>query len=356
MSMILPCEIPEDNSEKQVSFAARVPNWLGDAILAIPAIRAVGDCARRGRLVVLASTSSAEVFSRIPGTLVFGIKSPGADLWGWLKAIYDGSVLLRRFGPVMVFSMTKSFTSAATCFMGRVPRRIGFANGAWRFLYTDRVSPQGPRREHLTATYCRLVESVGLRVESRIPALEPTEGDRLVGEDLVSRHRLSRAGFICFFPGARYGPAKRWDSSRFALLGDTIIDKFGFDIVILGGEEDRDVCQSVESKMKAKSLNLCGNLDFSTLVGTLYLSGGVVANDSGGMHLAAALGVPVVGLFFSTYPDWTKPLSPRSVALYNKVECSPCFRRDCRRGNICTGSIPVDQVTAALEQVLRNGN
>jgi heptosyltransferase-2 len=356
LSMNLGKESPSSELAKQTNFAVRVPNWLGDSVLALPAVRTLAECSRRGRLVVLASTSSAEVFSRVPGTLVFGIKSPGTNLVGWIRAIYDGSMILRRFAPVMVFSMTKSFTSAATCFLGRVPRRIGFSNGAWRLLYTDRVPLGGPRREHLTETYCRVVESMGLKVQSKIPVLDPTAEDLEAGEGLIAGHGLKRRGFLCLFPGARYGPAKRWEISRFALLGDRVVGKFGLDVVILGGKEDRTECEAVAAGMKAGVLNLCGDLGFSALVGLLSLSGGVVANDSGGMHLAAALGVPVVGLFFSTRPDWTRPLAPRSTVLSSSMACSPCFKRDCRKGNICTTSIAVDDVMASLEPLIGEGD
>ena len=91
-------------------------------------------------------------------------------------------------------------------------------------------------------------------------------------------------------------------------------------------------------------------------MGLLRLSGGVVSNDSGGMHLSAALGAPVVGLFFSTAPSWTGPVSDRSVALYERIECSPCFERDCRKGNACTDTISEDQVLEALSGVARLGN
>ena len=348
MSTTLARVASKDKPSGHVAFAARVPNWLGDAVLAVPAVRALADCSRRGRVLVLASTSSAEVFSRVAGTLVFTVKTPGANVFGWVKAIHDGSALLRRFRPVIVFSMTKSFTSAATCLGGMVPRRVGLENGLWRFFYTDRISRGGSGREHLADTYCRLVESIGVGVADRVPRINPTQDDLKAGESVLRSRGLAGGRFVCFFPGARYGPAKRWDPARFALLGDAIIAKLGFAVVILGGREDLAACRAVETQMNGKSANLCAEIDFSSLVGTLHLSGGVVANDSGGMHLAAALGIPVVGLFFSTYPEWTKPRAPWAEALYNKLECSPCFQRDCPRGNTCTETISIEEGLAAL--------
>jgi len=356
LSTSLPGPAPSATEPKQVSFAVRAPNWLGDAVLAIPAVKALTGESRRGRVVVLASASSAQVFSRIPGTLTFNIKTPGSGLAGSARSLIDGSAVLRRLAPVMVFSLTRSLSSAVLCFLGRVPRRVGFRRAAGAWLYTDRVNEPGSSKEHLVDTYCRLVESVGLAVETRTPSIQPSAEDRTNGEDVLRRQGLSQGGFICLFPGARYGPSKRWESSRFALLGDTAAAKFGLDVVILGGREDRQSCEAVAEGMTKTNVNLCGTLDFSALVGTLGLSAAVVANDSGGMHLGAALGVPVVGLFFSTDPEWTGPLSRNSAVIYKRAECSPCFKRDCRRGSVCTRTITVEDVTTELERVLGSGS
>jgi len=336
---------------KKVSLAARAPNWLGDAVLAIPAVRGLVDCARRGRVVVLASTASAEVFSRIPGTLVVPVRRPGAGAADSTRAIFKGASILRTFGPVWAFSFTRSFTSAAMCRLGRVPRRVGFADSWFSFLYTDKVARVAPGREHLTETYCRLVESMGIKVIDRVPALEPTDSDRLNGRQALEKYGLVDGGYLCLFPGARYGPAKRWDPARFASLGDNAVDRFHLKVVLLGSGSDAAACTAVKEEMKRESLNLCGDLDFSGLVGLLSLCRATVSNDSGGMHLAAALRVPTVGLFFSTDPGWTRPLSPESTALFNRMECSPCFARDCGRGSPCTQTIEVDEVTDVLAKI-----
>jgi heptosyltransferase-2 len=328
---------------KKVSLAARAPNWLGDAILAVPAVRGLVECSRRGRVVIIASTVSSEVFSRIPGTLVFAVSRPGAGAGDSLRALLKGASALRSFGPVVTFSFTKSSTSAAMCLLGGARRRVGFADSSLAFLYTDRVAPGRRGVEHLADTYSRLVESMGIRVADRVPELAPGEGDRVEGLRVLARYGLSENGYICLFPGARYGPAKRWDHGRFALLGDAAVDRLHLKVVLLGGREDRAACGAVGQEMKRESINLCDGLSFSGLVGILSFCRAAVSNDSGGMHLAASLGVPTVGLFFST--------DPRSIALYNRMDCSPCFARSCYLGNPCTQTISVDEVTDAVLRI-----
>jgi heptosyltransferase-2 len=342
---------PPADGRKQVSFGVKAPNWLGDAVLATPAVRAIADCSRRGRVVILASTVSAEVFARLEGTMVFGIRRPGGGLLDSARAVYRGASLLRSLAPVLVFSFTKSFTSAATCLLGRVPRRIGFAEAAAARFYTDRIGGMTERGMHLVESYCGLVEAVGIRVADRVPRLDPTEDDLARARSVLAGHGLEERRYACLFPGARYGPAKRWGASRFGLLGDRLADRFHVNILLLGGAEDAAACGQVGEAMTRDSINLCGKLDLSSLIGVLSLCHSVVANDSGGMHLAAALDVPVVGLFFSTDPGWTGPLSARSRIIYNRTECSPCFERDCSRGNICTKTIDPDEVMAVLEEL-----
>lgn len=338
---------------KQITFAVRAPNWLGDAVMALPAISAVVDCSRRGRVLVLGSGTSAEVYSRLNGTLAYAIASAGGGPLRSLQAALKGGRILRSLRPVMALSFTRSFTSAAMCYLGRVPRRIGFGDSSGAFLYTDRVKRPPRESTHLIDIYNELVQSIGIPVNSRVPQLSPLEADIARGREMLESDGLREGRFICFFPGARYGPAKMWPARRFALLGKRIADKFNCDIVLAGGRQERSACLAVEGLMPGRVRNLCGRTDLSALIGLVWLSGGVVSNDSGGMHLSAALGKPVVGLFFSTDPAWTGPVSQHSVALYRRSECSPCFERDCRKGNVCTDTIDENEVLGALSRVAR---
>jgi heptosyltransferase-2 len=328
-----------------------VPNWLGDAVLAIPAVRGLLDCERRGRVVTLASTMSAEIYSRMPGTLVFPLMRPGGGALDSLKAMRKAVSVLRSYKPVFGFSLTKSFTSSFVFWMGRVPRRFGFVNSSFASLYTDRLTRSRERNVHLIDSYCSLMEGVGIRIENRIPRLDATERDLAAGHRVMTDHGLDDRGFVCLFPGARYGPAKRWEIPRFALLGDLIVDRFKHKVVLLGSREDLASCDSVEQAMARGCLNLCGKLDFPTLIGTLKFSRAAISNDSGGMHLAAALGIPLVGLFFSTDPAWTAPRSAETRVLYRPTDCSPCFQRDCKRGHVCTQSIGVEDVLTTLSEL-----
>ncbi len=336
---------------KRVTFAVKAPNWLGDSVLAIPAVKAVCECSRRGKLIVLASRTSGEVMRRIPNTLVFPFRQPGGSIANSIASIVKGTQVLRRFKPVIILSFTRSATSALTCFLGGVPRRVGFDGSALRFLYTDRVRDV-PGRHHLITSYSRLPQSIGISVNEAVPSLEPLPGDIEAAIRLLASFDLKKGSYFCIFPGASYGPAKRWPPQRFALLASMLADKFDATPVVLGGEGDRPVCEEVMSRMRGRGLNLCGRIEIGTLIGLLRFAIGAVANDSGGMHLAAAIGIPVVGLFFSSDPSWTGPVSPSARYIYKSFECSPCFRRDCERNNACTQTISVEEVCETFSDLV----
>ncbi|MGD9141252.1 MAG: lipopolysaccharide heptosyltransferase II [bacterium] len=336
---------------KELTFAVKAPNWLGDAVMALPAISSVVECSRRGRVLVIGSTSSAGLCARLGGTLAYPVTRPGGGALESARSILSGSSVLRSFGPVMVLSFTRSFTSAAMCYLGRVPRRVGFEDSAGAILYTDRVRRPPRETTHLIDIYKEIVQAIGIPVDSTIPRLSPFDEDIARGQEILARSGLGPGRYVCMFPGARYGPAKMWPARRFGLLGDMIADRFDLEIVLAGGRQERSACQAVESAMRGRVHNLCGMTDLAGLIGVIWLSSGVVSNDSGGMHLSAALGKPVVGLFFSTDPAWTGPVSPNSVALYKAVDCSPCFERDCRKGNVCTDGIDEAEVLEALTRL-----
>jgi heptosyltransferase-2 len=339
---------------KEITFAVKAPNWLGDAVMALPAISSVAACSKRGRVLVLGSEASVGLCSRLEGILPYAVARPGGGFLQSARSIAKGGRVLREFGPVMVLSLTRSFTSAAMCYAGRVPRRIGFGDAAGAFLYTDRVRRPPRDCTHLIDSFNTLVHAIGIPVDRRVPALLPATCDLEAGRAVLEQNSLAEGAYICLFPGARYGPAKMWPARRFALLADLIVGKFGRKVVLVGGRQERSACRAVEEQMSAEAvINMCGVTDLEGLIGLLWFSGGVVSNDSGGMHLGAALGKPVVGLFFSTDPAWTGPVSERSVALYGAMDCSPCFERDCPRGNVCTETIGEEEVMEALARVAR---
>jgi heptosyltransferase-2 len=157
-------------------------------------------------------------------------------------------------------------------------------------------------------------------------------------------------------PGASYGPAKRWAPERFASALDRFADHLGAVPVIFGGNEDMAACSDVSDRLKAKHLNLAGMLDLRQFMAFLSETALFLTNDSGPMHIAAALSVPTIAIFGSTDHKLTGPVLKASVAITKNLECSPCFKRECAFGHYeCLEAVSAEEVfTAGAELLKRN--
>jgi heptosyltransferase-2 len=161
-------------------------------------------------------------------------------------------------------------------------------------------------------------------------------------------------------PGAAYGPAKQWGAGRFAEVASHLAARHGLVIALVGAEGDREAGDAVERLVeggalgtRARVANLAGRTSLSELVGLLAGARGVVSNDSGVMHLAAALGRPTVAIFGSTSPVWTSASAPWVANLYAAYPCSPCYRRTCPIGYGCLRSVGVEEALAQADRLMR---
>jgi heptosyltransferase-2 len=166
---------------------------------------------------------------------------------------------------------------------------------------------------------------------------------------LGARRTRHEAALIAIAPAAAYGPAKEWPSSHYAALIDLLSMQAGAECVLVGGPAERLKCEQVAAAAQTRVMVAAGDTDIAELKAMLSLCDGFAGNDSGAMHLAAALGKPAVGIFGSTNPGRTGPVGPKVGTIYHHLECSPCLQRTCRFGHYqCLRSITPEEVTAKL--------
>lgn len=181
--------------------------------------------------------------------------------------------------------------------------------------------------------------------------------DRSPERELAARRRfgLGAGNYIVLAPGAEYGPAKRWPSRHFASLANRIAQQWtGMEIVLLGGPKDREVATEIRALSGMPLRNLCAETSLDEAFALIAQAAGVISNDSGLMHVAAAFTVPQVAVFGSSDPRHTPPRSRRARVLWLHLECSPCFSRQCPLGHTnCLNDIAPASVFAALRQVLQ---
>ena len=321
----------------EATLLVRLPNWLGDLVLAWPVVDAA---ARQGAVFAGPEPFRALVQPRCPNSSYVGISR--ARRFAAVSPI-------RRLRPRAALLLTESLSSAILAWLAGVPERIGYDAEGRSLLLTRTVRRTGTARSMpRTREYGVLAEAAGLDVGSGVPRLKPLEQELAAGKASLER-AASRYAVVA--PGASYGPAKQWGPERFANAAQEIAIR-GLTIVFVGARDDTPAAHATIQALggRAPTLDLTGATDLPALVGVLAGAEVVLSNDSGVMHLAAALGRPTVGIFGSTSPVWTSADAPWVRNLYAAYPCSPCFRRTCPIGYGCLRSIdPPEVARAALE-------
>lgn len=324
----------------------RLPNWLGDLVLAWPVL----DAAAREPVLFVG-----------PGAFepLLTARYPNARYYAWSrKARYSLAGTLRRERPRAALLLTDSLSSALLAFLAGIPARIGYAAEGRSLLLTKRVARVAPSRfTARTDEYRALARAAGLAVDAHAPTLTATSAERAAASELLARAGVAAAsGSVVVAPGAAYGPAKQWGAERFGEAAAAIAGPRGWPVVAVGSPADRSVGAEVTARVRAagaSAYDLTGATALAELVGLLAESSLVLTNDSGVMHLAAALGRPTVALFGSTSPVWTSASSPWVANLYAAYPCSPCYRRTCPIGYGCLRAISPSGAIEAASRLLR---
>jgi heptosyltransferase-2 len=322
----------------------RGSNWLGDAVMSAPAVRAI----KRGR-------PDAHVTILTPAKLV--------DIWKSVSEIDevitigpDESLLavvrkIRRDFQVAVL-FPNSLRVALEARLAGIPRRVGYPGHHRRALLNSvlalkkkkKQEPQSPR--HQVHHYLALAEFIGAEIvdADAVPNLARNK------EPSARSHPV-----VLLCPGAEYGPAKRWLPERFAEAVRLVHETTGCEWKIVGVEKDRPIADVIIATASVPCTDLVGQTSLAQLMDELRACDLLLTNDTGTMHLAAFLGVPTVSIFGSTEPRLTGPLGPSHRVIRHHVDCSPCFLRDCPLDFRCMKAIEVPEVVAAVLAALKFG-
>lgn len=326
----------------------RATNWVGDAILCVPALRAVRERWPEAEIAILAKRWVSAVYEGQGLADRLLVLEDSADLSGTLSA--------EKFDAAILFQ--NAFHAAWLAWRAGIAERIGYARDGRSALLTRAVAVprEGEIPAHEAYYYAELVRRAGW-----IDALPKIEEIRLcVAESArgAAEKGLLAAGarqgvrWIAFAPGAAYGSAKCWPAERFAELADRLIVRFDADVILFGAPSERDIAERIASGMRCRAVNLAGQTSIAELSAYFSACDLFIGNDSGAMHVAAGAGVPVVAIFGSTDPDGTAPLTLRRTLVRHAPSCSPCFLRHCPVDHRCMMRIEVDAVENAAAQWL----
>ena len=246
------------------------------------------------------------------------------------------------------YVLPPSFSSAWMAFQSKIPKRIGYAGEYRSFLLTSAKKHQiRAGSQHLLKEYLGLL-AIDTDIKNYEPILEVK--NNWVKEQLDSFTFKLPEKFIVFTPGAIYGPSKQWPVEHFRELGEKIYIAFGYKILLLGTYEDVESSEKI-SQNHNWIYNYCGKTTLGQLLAILTKAQLLVGNDSGSMHLMAALKRPQIAVFGSTSPTWTGPINSNATVICRNLSCSPCFSRTCRFGHYeCLTQIFPEDVFAEVQK------
>jgi len=340
-------KLPREGIDK---ILIRGTNWIGDAILTLPAVASIRATYPQAHIAVLVKPWVADIyglFSAVDEVIIYENKfDTPAGVFRLARMLkgekFDAAILLQN-----------AIEAAIIALAAGIPLRAGYDSDARSLLLTYRVHrTEEIRKVHQIDYYLEMVKALGcvpvdreMHLESKI---NPLDAHDILRKFIPETEKI----IIGIAPGATYGPAKRWLPDRFAAVMDNLSEHFSSQGILLGGKADWEVAQEVQSLAQTKLINLSGK---TTLREAIYLISQChlfISNDSGLMHIAGALNIPTIALFGSTNPATTAPVGNKSIIVRKEVSCSPCLKKTCPTDFRCMKQISVEDVFAAAQNLL----
>lgn len=355
------------NSESQAYRLSRgerilvvAPHWVGDAVMSlglVQALRTRESGRDPSRISVLASNGVAAVYraSEAVDEVITAPFAHGGLQWS-LRRQLAMQLREREYPFTTAYILPNSFKTALVPLWARIPRRVGYsAEGRGLLLTHGKPKPSRNNKPAMLDWYGALGEVPTGEVPR--PVLKPS----VALPALVSGADGLPTPFLAIAPGAEYGPAKRWPQPYFAnVIGGYLTESPARYAYLLGGPKDVEVCQAiidaVDPAVRTRVISLAGRTSLDEAIAVIGAAQAMLSNDSGLMHVAAALGVPQQAIFGSSDPRHTPPLSDRADIHWLKLDCSPCFERECPLGHTdCLNKLLPADVSAALARQLKSG-
>jgi heptosyltransferase-2 len=332
----------------------RATNWLGDAVMSLPAIRAIRGVFPHAHIAVVARPWVADLYGRercidrvIPYTAQKGLAAKREFARALKRERFDGAILLQN-----------AFDAALMAWLADIPVRIGYNRDARGMLLTDAIAVPEPGDipRHERFYYLELLRRAGML--ERFPVSESIRLDgipeaRESGEEQMKR--LGMAGPVLgISPGAAYGTAKQWPAERFAAAAKMVAPGFGA-AAIFGSSGEKELCGEVAAAIRGAGLpaqNLAGATSLREFIDMAAACRLFLTNDSGAMHIASALGVPTVTVFGATDDTTTGPTGPLARVVREHAECSPCLLRECPIDHRCMTRVTAERVAGVAQELL----
>ena len=330
----------------------RATNWLGDAVMSLPALRALRQRFPDAEIAILAKPWVADLYHResfCDRMIPYTSRTLGQK-WAAGRALarenFDCAILLQN-----------AFEAAAVAYLAGIPERIGYARDGRSLLLTRAipVPRKGEIPRHERFYYLELLHRAGI-----LDTLPENDRIRLDGAPQARAAGLARFDqlgmgetVVGMSPGAAYGTAKRWLPERFAEAAAKVAGELGASVAIFGSKEERELCDTIAAAIPGRVHNFAGETTLAEYIDLAAACRVYLTNDSGGMHVASALGVPTVAIFGATDDVATGPTGPLARVVRETVECSPCLKRECPIDHRCMTRVPAARVAKVALDLLK---
>lgn len=341
----------------------RGPNWVGDAVMCTPALEGIRQRFPAAEIFLLAKPAVANLLSgqsSLDQTIVYEHQGQHAGFLGTFRLAKTLKAL--SFDLAVLFP--NSFNSALLVFLARITRRYGYSTDGRSVFLTDAISLTPKAKQlHQVQYYEELIRQLCPTYSSTPPSLSISQGEEDQAKQLLLTKSVSPdCLLIGLNPGSMYGGAKRWLPERFAEAADQLVEMVGINrksmaevkCLIVGAPGEEELGHQIAKLMKTHPGVLSGQTTLGSLKAVIKRCQLFLTNDTGPMHIASALGVPVIAVFGPTDHTTTSPFASGHVVVRTAVDCSPCLLRECPIDHRCMTGVTVEQVVQNAQQVLQD--
>ena len=324
------------------------PSWIGDTVAAQTLFMRLREYHPQAVIDALAPPWVAAVLHAMPEINGEVLGNPFAHGQLHLRERWTLARQLARRGYEAAYVLPNSLKSALIPAFAGIPQRVGFTGEARYGLINRRHTLDTSATPLQVERYAILAEQAGHALPRPYPLPRLQADPQARSATLAALDLNADAAPVVFCPGAEFGPAKRWPEKHFAALARSLFAQ-GIPVWLLGSKKDAAVGEEIVRLSEGAARNLCGVTDLTQAIHLIALARHVVTNDSGLMHVAAALGTPLTALFGSSSPGYTPPLSDQAQIISLGLDCSPCFKRECPLGHLnCLNQITPERVLATI--------
>jgi heptosyltransferase-2 len=339
--------------ERIENILVRAANWVGDALLTTPTIRAIRKNFPNARITILAKPWVAPVFYNNPHydhLMLYDDRGRHRKWWGKVRLSND----LRRLRFDLAVLMQNAFEAALLAWLAGIPNRLGYKTDGRGILLTHSIPVDPSHKEcHQIDYYLGILKGASLEVEDRRLTLSMADGERSRAREILREIGVGANDILIGVnPGATYGNAKRWFPERYVALCRRIQTSFGGRFLIFGGPAEEALGDRIVKGIGNHGFNLCGKTSLREAMALIERCTLFVTNDSGLMHVAAAFDIPQIVIIGSTDPVRTGPSNPSSRIVKAPTPCSPCLKTECPTDHYCMKEVSVEMVYAAATSFL----